>query len=202
MKRHPVFLTVLLLSGCSALSGLDSQSKFSCKAPDGISCSSLSGVYANAVEDNLPGLRQPAVKAQAEKPRIDETLPAAFSITRASPSIVGQTPVSGEPIHTRPKILRIWLAPWEDADGDLHDQSYLYMVADYGRWMVEHNRQRIIDWYRPTTLKTGEIGMDASHQDKKTGWPGGHFTAPAAPPQNQYPDTLPREDMYDLEDPF
>lgn len=201
MNRHPIFLAVLLLSGCSTLSGLDSQSKFSCKAPDGISCSSLSGVYANAVEDNLPGLRPSAVKVQSEKPHSDETLPAAFSITRVSPSIVGQVPASGEPVHTRQKILRIWLAPWEDADGDLHDQSYLYMVADYGRWMVEHNRQRIIDWYRPMTLKTGEIGKDTSHQDK-TGFPNGYSAPPAAPLQNQYPDTFPQQDMYDPEDQF
>ena len=45
----------LALTGCSSLmTGLDGQGGFSCKAPDGISCASLSGVYANAVQNNLP----------------------------------------------------------------------------------------------------------------------------------------------------
>ena len=48
----------LALTGCSSLmTGLDGQGGFSCKAPDGISCASLSGVYANAVQNNLPGQR-------------------------------------------------------------------------------------------------------------------------------------------------
>jgi hypothetical protein len=41
------------------MSGLDGQGKFSCKAPDGIACASLAGVYANALQNNLPGQALP-----------------------------------------------------------------------------------------------------------------------------------------------
>ena len=41
------------LSGCAgSLTGLEGESKFACKAPDGVTCSSLSGIYANAVANN------------------------------------------------------------------------------------------------------------------------------------------------------
>jgi len=130
----------VLLSGCaSTMSGLDGEAKFACKAPEGVSCASLSGVYANAVADNLPGLRKDK--------------PAPTVAQQTPPPIQGRAPSSGEPIRTPPKVLRLWIAPWEDADGDLHDQSYVYVVADPGRWVIEHNQRRIIDRYRPTFIQ-------------------------------------------------
>lgn len=60
------------------------------------------------------------------------------------------TPIySGTPIRSAPKVLRVWFAPWEDSDGDLHDQSYLYLPVDGGRWLIEHNRRRIREAYQP-----------------------------------------------------
>ncbi|TXF11203.1 type IV conjugative transfer system lipoprotein TraV [Pelomicrobium methylotrophicum] len=133
-----------VLTGCAGMSGLDGESKFACKAPEGVTCSSLSGVYANAVANNLPGLRKGGVGEEQAVP------PAK------SGGITGRAPSSGDPIRTAPKVLRIWIAPWEDADGDLHDQSYIYVVADPGRWVIEHNRRRIMDRYMPTFIQPGQ----------------------------------------------
>ena len=56
----------LSITGCSMV-GLDAQKSFTCKAPPGINCSSLSGVYANAVADNLPAVgRQIIVLKEAQ----------------------------------------------------------------------------------------------------------------------------------------
>lgn len=133
-----------ILTGCaSTMSGLDGETKFACKAPEGVSCASLSGVYANAVADNLPALRK---EGKGE----GEALPAK------SGEIIGRAPSSGDPIRTRPKVLRVWIAPWEDSDGDLHDQSYIYVLADPGRWVIEHNQKRIIDRYRPTFIQPSQ----------------------------------------------
>ncbi len=132
------------LTGCAgALTGLEGESKFACKAPDGVTCSSLSGIYANAVANNLPALR---------KDRKSELA----STTQAKDSVItGQVASSGDPLRIQPTVLRIWIAPWEDTDGDLHDQSYLYVVANSGRWAIEHNQRQIVDRYRPTFLKPG-----------------------------------------------
>ena len=56
---------VVALSGCSSMSGFDAKSEFACKAPDGILCESMSGIYANAQAKNLPGQR---VNARGEAP--------------------------------------------------------------------------------------------------------------------------------------
>jgi conjugal transfer pilus assembly protein TraV len=36
--------------------------------------------------------------------------------------------------------MRLWIAPWEDADGDLHDASFVHVVVDTGRWLIDRVR--------------------------------------------------------------
>ena len=54
--KHALTVIALaaMLGGCGSFSGLDGSSSFTCKAPDGVSCTSVSGVYANSVANNLP----------------------------------------------------------------------------------------------------------------------------------------------------
>ena len=40
------------------------------------------------------------------------------------------------PIRTPSKVMRIWVAPWEDADGDLNFSGYLFTELEPRRWMV------------------------------------------------------------------
>jgi conjugal transfer pilus assembly protein TraV len=136
MKRIGLWgALALALAGCAGtLSGLDGRGRFSCQAPDGIACASLSGVYANALQNHLPG--------QARS--FD-----AVSSDRSSASMLRAVPRSGEPIRSAQKVRRVWLAPWEDDDEVLHDQSYLYLIVDPGRWQVEHARRQAGEGYRP-----------------------------------------------------
>jgi hypothetical protein len=77
MSRAGVFGPFMLvlalpafLAGCAGtMSGLDGQGKFSCKAPDGIACASLAGVYANALQNNLPGQERPAGQPRRQRSR-------------------------------------------------------------------------------------------------------------------------------------
>jgi conjugal transfer pilus assembly protein TraV len=128
----------LALTGCSSLmTGLDGQGGFSCKAPDGISCASLSGVYANAVQNNLPGQRpQNSASKSADGGQVTTRL------TKNSLQ-------AGDLLRSAQKVRRVWLAPWEDEDEVLHDQSYFYMVVDTGRWQIEHSRRQATERYRP-----------------------------------------------------
>ena len=53
-------LLAWMLSGCMSMSGLSGSSSYACKAPDGVTCDSVSGTYANAVQNNLPSQRRTA----------------------------------------------------------------------------------------------------------------------------------------------
>lgn len=141
MSRFLVItFAIVLLSGCMSVSGLDANSNFACKAPDGVLCESMSGIYANAEQNNLPGQRVHHSHSS--------TVPVELS--SAKKQVVLTKPInSGTPIRSTPKVLRVWFSPWQDTDGDLHDQSYVYLTIDTGHWLIEHNRHRIQETYKP-----------------------------------------------------
>lgn len=145
----------LVLAGCGSFSGLDAKDSFSCKAPDGVLCESMTGIYANAQANSLPGQRV--------------THRGATEVSRSKEQGTGvlTKPIySGTPIRSAPLVLRVWFAPWEDSDGDLHDQSYVYLPVDSGKWLIEHNRRRIQDNYRPVRAPTAPAGQAAAAQAK------------------------------------
>lgn len=138
-KAAVAIVAVMALSGCVSMSGYDAKSEFACKAPDGVLCESMSGIYANAEAHNLPGQRGRGA-----------TKPVSTVASVKSHQSVMTTPIySGTPIRSAPRVLRVWFGPWEDTDGDLHDQSYVYLPIDGGRWLIEHNQRRIRDTYQP-----------------------------------------------------
>jgi conjugal transfer pilus assembly protein TraV len=155
-SNHPLWggpVVLAMLSGCSNMSGLGGSSEMTCAAPPGVPCQSVSGVHANASVGNLPSQR-PASAASAEAGRPS---PEAFFST-AAPRKAQLLEADGEggeavatlgAIRSEPTLIRIWMAPWEDSDGDLHSDSYVYLQVDSGRWLVEHNRERIRRQFTP-----------------------------------------------------
>jgi conjugal transfer pilus assembly protein TraV len=139
-------ILLLSLAACSSMSGLDGSSKFSCAAPKGVACDSVSGNYANAIRNNLPGQRSASGSATA-KAQDDTPGPATKAPPRASFTTQGAPDTQGLLSQTR--YLRLWIKPWEDIDGDLFDQTYVYVQIDHGRWQIEYVRQAIRDRYAP-----------------------------------------------------
>lgn len=135
----PVVLVALLgLYGCS-LSGYQGSSQYACAAPDGVACDSISGVYANALQQRLPSQQRAA--------------PASPSDATIAPGIAAGTVQTvapqGLPLRSTTRVMRLWIKPWEDRDGDLHDQSFVYVRIDDGRWLLEHVQQQARDAYVP-----------------------------------------------------
>lgn len=128
----PPLLFALALSGCaSTLSGVGGADGYACKAPEGAMCTSVSGVYANTVQ----GMQKSAKPAEKKSPPSAPTIYGATSIAPGRPA-----PVSNTSIRSNPRVLRLWIAPWEDADGDLHEEALVHVVVDTGRWLIEHVR--------------------------------------------------------------
>ncbi|MBF2735045.1 MAG: TraV family lipoprotein [Betaproteobacteria bacterium AqS2] len=105
--RIPLMLAALLaLAGCAG----DKGATLACPRPDGTSCEALSEVY----ERTAP-------------------VPARLDIPLRAAPPAGAPPSSR--LALRPaRLLRVWVAPWQDAGGDLHDQQYLYLVLEPARW--------------------------------------------------------------------
>ncbi len=124
-------LAASVLGGCGSITGFsDASSKFACKAPRGTVCTSVSGVYANSQAEHVQG-QQPA-----RPPLASVQIPsggAAFPVAAA-----------GMPIRSQARMLRIWVAPWRDEDDTLHDQSYMYVMIDPGKWLIERSREATV----------------------------------------------------------
>jgi conjugal transfer pilus assembly protein TraV len=146
------------LAGCS-MTGYDAKSSFSCKAPEGVLCNSMTGIYANAMAHNLPEQKVHSGSGAETNVTLGDYAQDAMAASSAR-GANGPSPLkargaltppldSGLPIHTAPRELRVWFAPWKDTDADLHDQEYVYLIVDHGHWSIEHNQGRIREAYRP-----------------------------------------------------
>ena len=175
--------STIILGGCaSALSGIGGTKSYACKAPIGAQCTSVSGVYANAngsantsansdlleLRATHEALRPQGLLAMPSIPAVTQiTLPAstgAATTVQASSVLDGTTasPTTAA-LRSPPRVLRLWISPWEDADGDLHDASFINVVIDTGRWLIERvrpaPRSRIDIAMPPLTLPTAPTAV-------------------------------------------
>lgn len=149
LARAVLLAPCLALSACMNLSGLGGDTKYACKAPEGVACDSVSGTYANALQHNLPSQR--ALRASERAPSM--RAPALPIV--AAPAAAPDAPAP-ELLRSPPRLLRLWIKPWEDADGDLFDAGYVYVEVDRGRWLLEHVQRRSRDAYQPVKSPPGQ----------------------------------------------
>lgn len=147
---------LLPLAACVNMSGLSGGSKYACTAPEGVACDSVSGTYANALHENLPSQRTSGTAAGDAAAPSRSAVPVAPAPARqplAAPTAANALAVTGDApalaLRSQARVLRLWTKPWEDADGDLWDQGYVYVQVDAGRWQIDHVRQRIRDQHAP-----------------------------------------------------
>ena len=168
LKRSATLVAVAavaVLTGCASVSsGIGGTEKFACSAPNGVSCLSISGISENINAGTLPSLNgrnggggasnNAAViqQLQAPVPRsfmtpVDElNAPRVGQTVNILPSAAINklaTPNSGTPLRTPEQVVRIWMAPFEDTDGDLHDQKYIYLTLNSGQWQLDAIRSGV-----------------------------------------------------------
>jgi conjugal transfer pilus assembly protein TraV len=155
-------LLAALLSGCSGLGG---SSKLTCSLPEGSRCDSVSNTYTDAFQGELPGQRgrngnnksnahankdeataAPASSMEATYQRLGS---GSAEIARIAPAAV----TTGMPLRSAPKVVRVWIKPWEDADGDLHDQSFIYLTVSEGRWALEEKQREVRQAFLPSPAR-------------------------------------------------
>lgn len=158
MKTRLLMATAvaLALSACAPIR----PSKFQCPHPEGVSCMSTQEVYeytehADSVTGRgagkpvahattTPATRTEPANAWVQPSRVhtvaeedgalalfdDPSAPAPAAASNAAPA------PAAEPLRAPAKVLRIWLAPWEDTRGDLHLAGFVYSEVEGRRWRV------------------------------------------------------------------
>ena len=176
IPTHSSFVAVVIagavVAGCASMAGVGGTSEYSCKAPEGVKCDSVSGTYYNSVENNLPSQRQGgrATPQEAAPTRMEalagkRSVASAIYVTPASATSAtgsgGTLPpaaYTSMPLRSPARVLRLWVKPWEDADGDLMDQLYVYVPVDNGRGLVDHTQRQIRDAYAPIKAPRTALG--------------------------------------------
>ncbi|PKB13843.1 TraV family lipoprotein [Janthinobacterium sp. 64] len=168
-----------LLGGCGDMTGLGGKSEYACKAPEGVRCNSVSGNYYNSFPSGSGAAPKgaPIKGTPRAAPRSMYTMVKAAS----GSSMQGQPAFEPAALRSPPRVMRLWIKPWEDSDHDLHDQSFVYLQTDPGRWQVAHAQRQIRDAY---AVLTPPASPQAAAQEPTVGTAKTNMnagTSPAAP---------------------
>ena len=158
---RPALLCLPVLLGLAACGAVPGTSTYSCGLPEGVTCTSARNVY-QLTNSGLPVTAMPgeptALKASAAASAGAAAPIAAPGPSPATaPALPGQSPSDGWqaialrpedagaaavlPLRTPAKVLRVWIAPWEDDAGRLHVPGYTYAEIEPRRWTIGGSEQ-------------------------------------------------------------
>lgn len=125
-----------LITGCANM-GLG-EKQYACPGrPDGFTCKSALEVYELTDGDDWTS----EIEAQRASDDSGGTAlpPRATLATRVVPVSRPALPemnTGAIPLRTPARVVRIWIAPWEDEEGDLHMPGLVYTEIEKRRWQV------------------------------------------------------------------
>lgn len=118
-----LMLCVISINGCSIFSV--GKSDYSCPGGvDGVRCMSARDVYKSTNASDYVPTNNPDGKSSKQK----------TVITVKEHPVPLPTINQPMPIRTQAEIMRIWVAPWEDGQGDLHADGFVYSEVNQRRW--------------------------------------------------------------------
>ena len=107
----------LFLNACTTM-----NSKFTCKTPDGVICSSLDEVNGMVDRGVIGG-----------KKTLNKNISFALTVFPGFKA--------GDKLRYGESVMRIWVAPYEDLQGNYHAASVFYMVVKPGHWLGLPSRE-------------------------------------------------------------
>jgi conjugal transfer pilus assembly protein TraV len=136
MRRLLLLVTLLSLGACST------TPRYACPIPDGVGgCRSLAQVYHDT--QALDGSDTPgAAGAKPDTPHPDTSLDDAvlthLLVAAGTSAMPLAAPGPEHAVLSLPRVLRVLITPWADADGDLQAGGHLYLRLDDGQWTIPH----------------------------------------------------------------
>ncbi len=137
-------LFLLLLSGCTA------RGDYTCGVPNnGVRCQPMNDTHSQLYDGSLNSLHtDPFPDEDSDQEDLfDEEDDNYYSVSTTSdfsdkstrtvlPSIA--TIQGVQAILSSPREMRIWFDRFTDPDGDLHDESFVFIRLDNGHWMIDN----------------------------------------------------------------
>lgn len=104
-----------MLNGCSNM-----NSSFDCPMKPGVRCESLDQVNRRVDRGEIG----------QQEIQIASSIKPSFMNTASSPVRIGH-----QPLRLSETVQRIWIAPFEDTNGNYHQASEVFTIARPGRWI-------------------------------------------------------------------
>jgi conjugal transfer pilus assembly protein TraV len=135
-------LILVLLSGCSS----HIKEEFDCPPGKGLGCQSITEVKKklNQGQISLPETTTEAYRrggSSTGSPLVMDKTVIPFSGEMTSTSLVDSNGVVIQ--RTPEKLLRVWIAPHQDQDGNLREASIAYTIVRPGYWQMNPSSQDI-----------------------------------------------------------
>jgi conjugal transfer pilus assembly protein TraV len=115
-------ITLIILSGCAGL-----NSSFTCPKQPGVMCNSLDQVNTMIDQGKLGS---PTFSYANNKTQKNNGV-------NFSNSDMSYPLASSDPLRYPEAVTRIWVAPFEDDNGNYHQDSLMYAVIKPGQWIGE-----------------------------------------------------------------
>jgi len=145
-----------VLSGCSVFSV--GSGDYGCKGlPEGATCMSARDVYAathnGAVVRSIDAKTAESVvhPSSVKQTNVEQLDYRHTGVARAPFTLPAETtspnylplPIQDEPhpVRTASKVMRIWIAPWEDKNGDLNASGHVYTEIEPRKWTIGHRQE-------------------------------------------------------------
>ena len=148
-NRHIVLIALATLFGLLSACSTVGEKSFSCPGrPPGVHCMTTTEVYAATEDSDVVAPTaphalgdRPSTRRTSHNSRGAEPQTTAGSRRADSPGsgvVPVVTPVVDKPIpiRTPAKVMRAWIAPWEDAHGVLHGGGYQFVEIETRRWSL------------------------------------------------------------------
>ncbi len=139
-------IPLLLLSACAV------EGDYTCGVPDnGVRCQpmttthsqlsdgTLSSLHNESFPEEQPDSSESESHTPGEQSRSGNNRQNPHQTTRVikAPEQAIRTFKSDDAILSQPRHMRIWFDRFTDADGDLHDESFVHVRIDDGHWIID-----------------------------------------------------------------
>ena len=144
---NKAFLPLILV----ALGGCTVKGEYSCGVPgNGVRCQPMTATHEQLTDGTLVSLHTdpfPEESTDADHEYDDGDYTMAFNShdtsavseaadPSAPPSILSIRPKQA--VLSAPREMRIWFNRFTDPDGDLHDESFVFVRIDNGHWTIDN----------------------------------------------------------------
>lgn len=126
----------LVLTGCGSITGLENaQSDFACSVEMPAQCASMTQVHDGLSRNDKRNVAFSNGNGESKHKRASGEITERIVLTLDKEGGLKEKPISPmQPRRQREEILTVWIAPFVDEAGDLHDEQRIHVTVKAASW--------------------------------------------------------------------